>query len=127
MMKKDYAKLKRKYKKLVIANMTSLKAYRPEFDTLIEVYSGMLAQYDIFSERLIDSDLDIEVKTERGGSRKSATATAQEKLRTDLITYSDRLMLNPKALLIAKQDLKTKKSVLGEAMKLLNEEQKHDN
>ena len=123
----DYAKLKRKYKKLVKANMVSLKAYRPEFDTLIDVYSGMLSQYDIITNRLIDSDFNIEVETERGGTRKSATATAQEKLRTDLITYSDRLMLNPKTLIIAKQDLKTKKSVLGEAMKLLNEEQRHDN
>lgn len=124
----DYAKLKRKYKKLVKANMVSLKAYRPEFDTLIEVYSGMLAQYDLITERLTTGNFNIEVETERGGTRKSATATAQEKLRTDLITYSDRLMLNPKALLVAKQDLNKKKaSKFGEAMKLLDEEQKHDN
>jgi hypothetical protein len=92
-----YSELVQGYKELVKDNMSSLKVYKPEFDTLIDVYSGMLAQYKIITERLIDSEFNIEVETQRGGTRKSATATAQEKLRTDLITYSDRLQLNPKA------------------------------
>ena len=93
--------------------MISLDVYRSEFDTLIEIYSGMLAQYDIITERLIDSKFDIEVETQRGGSRKSATATAQEKLRTDLIMYSDRLMLNPKALRNAKVEAPKEESALN--------------
>lgn len=97
-----YEKLLRKYKKLVRESMKKLDVYKPEFDTLIDVYSGMLAQYMIITKRLIEEDFNIEVETQRGGSRKSATATAQEKLRTDLVIYSDRLMLNPKALLNAK-------------------------
>ena len=93
--------------------MISLNVYKAEFDTLIEVYSGMLAQYDLIMKRLINSDFDIEVETQRGGNRKSATATAQEKLRTDLIMYSDRLMLNPKALQNAKIEKHKEESVLS--------------
>lgn len=96
--------------------MVSLSVYKPEFDALIEVYSGMLAQYDILTKRLIEQEFDIEVETQRGGSRKSATATAHEKLRYDLIMYSDRLMLNPKALTNHKAISSEKESRLSKVL-----------
>ena len=110
-----YDKLLRKYKRLVKLNMKELKVYKAEFDTLINVYAGMLAQYEILTQRLIDNEFNIEVPTERGGSRKSALATAQEKLRTDLVMYTDRLMLNPKAL-FNKEPKSKKTSKLGIAL-----------
>jgi len=112
-----YTKYRTKYKNLVKRNMKKLDVYKPEFDTLIDVYSGMLAQYMIITERLVNEDFNIEVETERGGTRKSAMATAQEKLRMDVITYSDRLMLNPKALLMAKINVDKSKSKLNEMLK----------
>jgi hypothetical protein len=110
--------LVKKYKKIVKKNMVSLNVYKAEFETLINVYSGLLAQYDILTERLVSQEFNIEVETQRGGSRKSATATAQEKLRSDLVTYSDRLMLNPKTLLNAKLKANEKESNLS---KLISE------
>lgn len=109
----EYEKLRRKYKRKVKENMLSLNVYQSEFDTLIDVYSGILAQYEIITKRLVDENFNIEVETQRGGNRKSATATAQEKLRTDLILYSDRLMLNPKALNNSKPKEAKKKSALN--------------
>lgn len=117
-----YMKYRTKYKNLVKKNMKKLEVYKPEFDTLIDVYSGMLAQYIIITERLIEDDFNIEVETERGGTRKSAMATAQEKLRMDIVTYSDRLMLNPKALLNAKMIVGKEESGLVKALKRLEEE-----
>lgn len=109
----------KKYKALIKKNMVSLDIYKPEFDTLIDVYAGMLAEYNILTERLIESDFDIEVETQRGGTRKSATATAQEKLRADLISYSDRLMLNPKTLQPSKVDSPKKESVLNRLLETM--------
>ena len=93
-----YPKLKQKYKRLVIKDMKELTVYSDEFKPLIEIYSGMLAQYEILINRLIEEDFNIEVETQRGGTRKSATMTATEKLRDQIVLYSDRLLLNPKAL-----------------------------
>mgnify|MGYP001953577405 CR=1 FL=1 len=111
-----YEKLQKKYKRTVKANMQELKVYQPQFDTLINVYSGMLAQYEILTQRLIDNEFNIEVETQRGGTRKSATATALERLRADLVIYSDRLMLSPKALVNTKTDPKRGHSKLDQVL-----------
>lgn len=101
--------------------MKALGVYQKEFDTIIDIYAGMLAQYDMLTQRLIDNNLDIEVETQRGGTRKSATATAQEKLRNDIIMYTDRLMLNPKALLNARLEVGEEPSKLAEILTVLEE------
>lgn len=115
-----YEKLQKKYKRIVKKSMEALKVYQPQFDTLINVYSGMLAQYEILTQRLIDSDFDIEVETQRGGTRKSATATALERLRIDLAAYSDRLCLNPQSMKTGKPGSGKKVSKLGEALSKLD-------
>jgi len=94
----EYSKIQKKYKKQVIQGMRELRVYQDEFKPIIDIYSGMLAQYEILLNRLMEQDFDIEVETQRGGTRKSAIATATEKLRDQIILYSDRLMLNPKSL-----------------------------
>lgn len=114
-----YEKLLKKYRKLVKASMQSLGVYKLEFDTLIGVYAGLLAQYQIFTQRLIDAEMNVEVETERGGTRKSATATYLEKIRTDLIVYSDRLLISPKALISAKLEVAKKESRLSKFLKEL--------
>lgn len=111
-----YQKLQKKYKRIVKKNMEALKTYQPQFDTLINVFAGMLAQFEILTRRLIDSDLDIEVETERGGTRKSATVTAIERLRIDIAAYSDRLCLNPQSRKTGKPGSGNKVSKLGEAL-----------
>lgn len=117
----EYEKMIKKYKRKVKADMKALGVYQKEFDTIIDIYAGMLAQYDILTQRLIDNNLDIEVETQRGGTRKSATATAQEKLRNDIIMYTDRLMLNPKALLNARLEVGEEPSKLAEVLASLEE------
>ena len=115
-----YEKRFKNYRRIVKKSMKALDVYQPQFDTLIDVYAGLLAQYEILVQRLIDSDFNIEVETQRGGARKSATATALERLRSDLITYSDRLMLNPKALMGAKMDIGKETSKLAQVLSQLN-------
>ena len=67
------------WKKRTIKDMKSLGTYKPEFEPLIDVYAGMLAKKDEY-----EMTEDIEPRR-------------MEVLRRDLITYSDRLLLNPKS------------------------------
>lgn len=121
-----YEKLKRKYKNLIKKNMKQLNTYKPEYDMLIEVFAGILSEYDLLTAKLIESDFNIEVETERGGTRKSATATAHEKLRTDIAMYSDRMLLNPKMIIGAKLKEGVKESGLMSVLRTLEEGNKND-
>ena len=67
------------WKKRTIKDMKSLGTYKPEFEPLIDIYAGMLAKKDEY-----EMTEDIEPRR-------------MEVLRRDLITYSDRLLLNPKS------------------------------
>ena len=116
-----YEKLKRKYTSLTRKNMKNLKVYKPEYETIIDIYSGLLAEYSLLTQKLVESGFDIEVETQRGGTRKSAIATAHEKLRTDIILYSDRLMLNPKMIIGAKLKAADKESQLSKALAFLDQ------
>lgn len=70
---------KDEWKERTVEDMKSLGTYRKEFDPLIDVYASMLALRDQY---------EMEVGTE---------PRRLEILRRDLITYSDRLLLNPKS------------------------------
>lgn len=67
------------WKRRVIRDMKSLGTYKTEFDPIIDIYAGMLALKDIYEETELDEPRRMEI------------------LRRDLITYSDRLLLNPKS------------------------------
>lgn len=88
--------------KNVIANMKSLRTYRDEFKPIISIYARLLYQYHRYSLELEENDFVIaEEYTNKAGAtnfRKTPLATAMESLRKDILSYSDRLMLNPKAL-----------------------------
>lgn len=116
----EYEKLLKKFKRRVKSDMKALDVYKPEFENMINIYSGMLAQYEIITKRLIESNFEIEAETQRGGTKKSATATTQEKLRTDIVIYGDRLLLNPKSLRNAKLKQKEKVSKLSDALSKLD-------
>lgn len=93
---------KNTYIKKIKANLKSLGTYRKEYDQLIEIYGGLLFQYDIFCERFEESGCLIETEyTNKAGAtnmRKTPCYTAMESLRKDIAVYSDRLGLNPKTL-----------------------------
>ena len=70
---------KDQWKKRIVRDMKSLGTYQKEYDPIIDVYASMLELNDEY-----ESDPDVEPRR-------------VEILRKDLITYSDRLLLNPKS------------------------------
>lgn len=89
-------------RKATVKNMKSLGTYRKEFDYLINIYANMLYQYILYEEEHAANDYKVaDLYVNKAGAenlRKLPLINVMETLRKDILSYSDKLMLNPKAL-----------------------------
>lgn len=89
-------------KKATIKNMKALGTYRKEFDHLINIYANMLYQYILYEEEHAANGYKFaDWYVNKAGAenlRKLPIINVMETLRKDILSYSDKLMLNPKAL-----------------------------
>ena len=89
-------------KKATVKQMKSLGTYRKEYDSLIEIYAGLLFQYTKYEQEHAERDYQVaEIYVNKAGAenyRKIPLVNVLETLRRDILTYSDKLMLNPKSL-----------------------------
>ena len=90
--------IKRKMLNSVKRDMKSLGTYKKEFNRLIEIYVDLNIEYDQAMAQFEASGRQYESETAAGGTKKSAIVATMESLRKDIITYSDRLCLNPKTI-----------------------------
>lgn len=110
-----------------IEKMRSLGVYREEFAVPIQRYADMRIQYDILSETWRESGYKVtENYTNKAGAtniRKAPLYLSMENLRRELIEMENLFGLTPKGLKAIKaQGLdQGKKSVLGEALKKLEQ------
>jgi len=102
--------------------MKALGIYKPEFEPIIEVYAQLREQYNILTKRFIESDYDINEKTNTG-KKKAPIVTTLETLRKDILAYAAQLGLTPQGLLKADEAAfkKKKESGLGSILKELND------
>ncbi|KGL45053.1 terminase [Listeriaceae bacterium FSL A5-0209] len=105
-------------KRLTVKDMKSLGVYKIEYDPLIDIYVDLRVQYLAAMKEFTQSGCAYETKTAAGGSKKSAIVGTMEVLRKDLLAYSDRLCLNPKAIESVTLE-KPKESALVAAMRKL--------
>lgn len=81
-----------------VERMKSLGTYKPEFDLEIMIYAEIVEQYRWAVEDWKNyGDSEYEVTGGGGRKTKSPYIRSMEQLRRDILTYSDRLGLNPKA------------------------------
>lgn len=100
--------LTREYiKKRTIEDMKSLGVYRKEYRDIIDVYADVYHDYLLARKDFEDSGREYETQTAAGNPKKSAIVDSIEKLRKDLITYSDRLCLSHKSLETVTAEKKT--------------------
>lgn len=85
----------------VVKSMKEMGTYTKHYDDIIEIYSGLLYDYKMARDEFIEggSRVTEEHETGRGTivERKTPLVQTMENLRKDIVTYSDRLGLNPKA------------------------------
>lgn len=85
-------------KRQTIDEMKSMGTYRPEYDRLIDLYAEMWEQYfGLMRAYKTGKGYAYSSQTADGGDKKSSLSVTIEGLRRDILQYSDRLMLNPKA------------------------------
>ena len=80
-----------------VAQMQALGVYRPEYDGTVRIYAQLREQYDALTERFERSRYKINTASAQGGMKKAPLVATLESLRKDILAYSDRLCLNPKA------------------------------
>ena len=85
-------------KEQVIKDMQGLGVYKAQYDRLIGIYVDLSIQYDMALLEFKKSGYQYETETAAGGTKKSAIVATLENLRKDILAYSDRLCLNPKAI-----------------------------
>lgn len=105
-------------KKRTIENMKALGVYKPEYDPVIEVYSELCEQYQRLTKDFKDGGYKFQAMTADGGVKKAPIVATLETLRKDMLAYSDRLCINPKALETVTPD-KPKKSKLASVLSKL--------
>ena len=93
---------KKTIEKATEKKMKSLGTYRKEYADLISIYAGLLFQYMKYVKEHAERDYEVaEIYVNKAGAenyRKIPLVNVMETLRRDILTYSDRLMLNPKSL-----------------------------
>ena len=89
-------------KKATVKHMKSLGTYRKEYESLIDIYAGLLFQYTKYEKEHAERDYQVaEIYVNKAGAenyRKIPLVNVLETLRRDILTYSSYLMLNPKSL-----------------------------
>ena len=102
-------------KRATIADMKKLGIYKPEYNRLINIYAELVEQYGKITEKFAESNYRFQEMTADGGYKKAPIVATIESLRKDILAYSDRLCLNPKALESITIE-KTKKSTLAQVL-----------
>lgn len=108
-------------KNVTIADMKKLGIYKPEYNRIIDIYAELVEQYGILMERFEASGHQYRVYTDQGSEKKAPIVATLESLRKDILAYSDRLCLNPKALETVTAE-KASQSKLAAALKSLEKE-----
>lgn len=103
----------------IVKQMKALGTYRKEFETIIDIFAGMVYQYQNLSEEYAARGYPVtDIHVNKAGAeneRKVPILTAMEILRKDILSYSNQLMLNPKSLgeIVEQNDKSPLKEVLN--------------
>lgn len=108
------------FKNQTIREMKSLGVYKQEFDTIIGIYSGLLEQYTKLNKKYLDSNMDFEVDTGAGGTKKAPIVATLEVLRKDILNYASQLGLTVRGLDSIEVEKEKTKSKLEKALEDLS-------
>lgn len=106
-------------KRRTIEDMKKLGVHKTQYNRLIDIYSELVHQYLELTIQFEEDGYQFQVETDQGGAKKSPIVATLENLRKDILAYSDRLCLSPKAFENVTAET-GKKSVLAEALKNLS-------
>ncbi len=100
--------------------MKKLGVYRPEYDQIVTIYAGLLEEYRRLDEQFRKSGCKVSTETSDGNEKKAAIVGTLENLRKDILQYSDRLCINPRAMKEFEREPEKAESALDKALKELS-------
>lgn len=107
-------------KSQTVKDMKKLGVYRPEYDRLIDIYAGLWEQYHRLMKAYdTGNGYKYAAKTGDESVKRSPLVATIEAVRRDILAYSDRLCLNPKAERDSKLFTQGRKSKLESVLKEL--------
>jgi P27 family predicted phage terminase small subunit len=102
-------------------DMKSLGIYKPEFDITINMYCGLVEQYEAIQKDFKKSKFTVVENTGYSDNKKkSPVIVSMESLRKDILTYATALGLTPQGLKKLQKDDQEKKPVSKLEMALNN-------
>ena len=94
--------------------MKKQNTYNSSYNRILKLYATTLHQFLLLNKQWQDDGYQTYIVTDNGGIKKNPLLDQLNVLRKDVITLSDRLMLNPKtAKEVAKIEEPPKKSVFA--------------
>ena len=85
-------------KSQTVRDMKKLGVYRPEYDRIVDIYAGLVEQYHrLMREYDTKKGYRYSAGTGAAGEKKSPLVSTIEGVRRDILAYSDRLCINPRA------------------------------
>lgn len=91
------APLKRTIYDDTIKKMKALNTHDVAYNRIIDIYAGMVNQYYTILYEWEKEGRPISTDSAAGSAKKHPALDQLEKLRKDILAYSDKLMLNPKS------------------------------
>lgn len=99
--------------------MESLGIYRPEFETTISIYAGLVEQYQAIEKEFKKSKFTVVEKTGYSdNTKKSPMVGTLESLRKDILAYSNALGLTPSGLKKINDSMKPEKKTQQSKLEL---------
>ena len=95
--------------------------HKPQFNRIIDIYAGLVHQYLRANVEFEESGYIYTEETASGNPKKSSIVSTMENLRKDILQYSDRLGLTPKAFESLKAEQEQKGSGLADILSKLDE------
>ncbi len=89
----------KKIREKTVENMKKLNTYKPEYEPIIDIYAEMCHQYQKLISEWKKKKYECGSMTAAGGGKKHPLVATIESLRKDILSYSDRLCLNPKSMM----------------------------
>lgn len=102
-----------------IKKMRRLGVYKPEYDDIIDIYSELTEQYRRLTKIYRNDGFEYSTTTADGGGKKNPIVATLESLRKDILQYSDRLCLNPRAANEGKSAQVPEESGLAKALRAI--------
>lgn len=85
-------------KKQTERDMKKLGVFRPEYAQIVDIYAGLVEQYHkLMKEYRKETGYRYSTGTGAAGEKKSPLVSTLEGVRRDILAYSDRLCINPRA------------------------------